>query len=113
MRASQPAESRAVTGAASLRRPHGGAPDRGKELNFRYLRDSPTGTPRRVGAAMLGGTPDGSQLRLALRAQLRSDPSGRLIPHSRSVSALPMTTAFPSDHEHEAGARTAGWDTTS
>src|SRR3954468_11522393 len=38
---------------------------------------------------MLGGTPDGSPLRLALRAQLRDDPSGRLIPHSRSVNALP------------------------
>jgi len=27
---------------------------------------------------MLRGTPDGSPLRLALRAQLRDDPSGRL-----------------------------------
>src|SRR3954469_23592743 len=44
---------------------------------------------RRVGAAMLGGAPDASPLRLALRAQLRDDPSGRVIPHSRSVNVLP------------------------
>ena len=38
---------------------------------------------------MLRAAPDGSPLRLALRAHLRDDPSSRLIPHSRIVNALP------------------------
>jgi hypothetical protein len=51
---------------------------------------------------MLGGAPDGSPLRFALRAQLRDHPSGvTAIPQNRSVNALPGSR--PTFENHTAG----------